>query len=86
MGGIPKSWACEFEFMLQGRVEAYLINIQSCTTAFLNCLTCNLLTQCHQSHGYHFLQQSELTHIVRKWISNNLQDPPAKQKVKGPKN
>lgn len=59
MGGIPKSWACELEFILQERVEAYLIKIQTCTTAFLNCLTCDLLTQCHQSHANHFLQQSE---------------------------
>lgn len=54
MGDIPKSWACEVEFTLQEGTGTCLIKVQTCTTAFLTCLTCDLLTQCHQFKVYHF--------------------------------
>lgn len=81
MGGIPRSWVCELEFILQeNQVEVYPIKISTCMTAFLNCLTCDLLTQCHQSHANHSYSSQNLHY--RTQPSNNLQDPPTNRKLK----
>lgn len=81
MGGIPRSWVCELEFILQeSQVEVYPIKISTCMTAFLNCLTCDLLTQCHQSHANHSYSSQNLHY--RTQPSNNLQDPPTNRKLK----